>query len=81
MGALLDDLPMLHDEDSIGIDDGAEAVGDDETRAVFQQFLERLLNDELAIRINRGGGLVEDENGGISQDRAGEGDQLALPNG
>ena len=35
MGAGADDLPLLHNNDLIRVDDGGEAVGNDDYRAIL----------------------------------------------
>ena len=38
--ALFDDIAVFHDEDKVGVTDGGEAVGDNETGAAFSQLFE-----------------------------------------
>ncbi len=71
--ALLDDLAMVDDDHIIGIADGAEAVSDDETGTPFHQAQQRLLDTRLGAGVNRGGRFVEDQDGGVCQDGAGDG--------
>jgi hypothetical protein len=70
---------LLQHEDLVGRADGAEAVRDDERRAPAAQPRERLLDERLALRVERAGGLVEDEDARVGQQRAGDGDALPLP--
>ena len=56
-------------------------MGEDEGRAVLHQAEERLLDDRLVFGIDRRERLVEDEDGRIAQDGAGDGDPLALAAG
>ena len=44
MGALLDDLPLLHDADEVGMHDRGEAVSDDDSGAVADEMLDSLLD-------------------------------------
>ena len=60
---------------------GREAMGDDERRAAVHQAVERLLHQRLALGIERGGRLVEQQHRRILQDGAGDGDALALAAG
>jgi hypothetical protein len=56
-------------------------VGDDEDRAPFHQLGQRLLDQELALRIEVRRGLVQDEDGRILQKGAGDGQALPLAAG
>lgn len=48
MVADFDDAALLHDDDAIGIADGAKPMGDDKRRAALGQLLQRRL--DLALR-------------------------------
>ena len=78
MGALLHDVPVLHHQDHVRIPDGGEAVGDHERGAVRAQGCHGLLDQHLRTGVHRGGGLVQDQQGGIGQEGTGDGDQLAF---
>ena len=54
---------------------------DDEGRAPLQKLVQRLLNQNLGVRVDRGGRLVENQNLRVVQQRAREGNQLLLPDG
>ena len=56
-------------------------MGDDDGRAVGHQPLDGALHQLFALGIERAGRLVEEENRGVAQDRAGDGDALALTAG
>ena len=60
---------------------GAEAVGDDDDGAVLHQVGQRRLNQGLALGVECGNGCVEDEDGGVFEDGAGDGQALALAAG
>ena len=47
MVALLDDIPVLHNQDHIGVFDGGKAVGDDEAGTAAHQIIHGLLNLNL----------------------------------
>ena len=76
-----DDAAFFHDEDAIGIDDGGEAMGDDDGGAVVHELLGGVLDELFGLGIEGGGGLVEDEDAGILEEDAGDGDALALAAG
>ena len=54
---------------------------EDQRRAALHQPIERLLDDRLVLGIDRGERLVEDQDGGVAEQRAGDGDALALATG
>jgi hypothetical protein len=56
-------------------------VGDDEVGAPGRQGLEAALDQALALGVDVGGGLVEDEDLGVADEGAGKGDELALAGG
>ena len=60
---------------------GRQAVGDDDAGAAAHQPLERLLDQPLALRIERAGRLVEQQQRRVAQDGPRDGDALALPAG
>ena len=72
------DLAVLDDQDAVGFDDGAQAVGDDEGGAVFHHFGHGLLDQLFRFRVQRGGGFVENEDLRFFQHGPGDGDALAL---
>ncbi len=80
MRAPLDDAAAVHDDDLVGADDGAQAMGDDKAGAPFHQCVHGLLDDLLGGRIDAAGRLVEDQDGRVRQQRPGKGDHLSLAN-
>ena len=76
--SLLDDFSVLHHYDFVGVLHRAEAVGDDDARAVFHQHIEGVLHQPLGLGVEGGGGLVEDEDGRVGQHGPGDGEPLAL---
>src|SRR5207237_7563491 len=77
--AALDNLAAHQDDDPIGAPDGRQAVRDDERRAVGHQPLERLLHQALGLGVERRGGLVEDQDRRVLEQRPGDGETLTLP--
>ena len=54
-------------------------MGDDETRSALAQFAHRLLHQQLGAGVHRAGGLVEDQQLGLRQERPRDCDQLLSP--
>ena len=78
MGPFFHDFPFIQDQDAIGALNGAEPMRHDEGGAVDHQALQRFLHQPFGLRIQSGGGLVEQENSGILQNGSRNGDTLAL---
>ena len=78
MGALLDDAPVVEDDDLVGITDGGEAVGDDKGGAPLHDGVHASLYHLLGTGVDTGGCLVENEDGGIGYGSTGDGKELAL---
>jgi hypothetical protein len=72
---------VIHDHDEVGGAHRAEAVGDDEGGAVFENVVETLLDGAFAFGVERAGGFVEDEDARFLEQSAGDGDALLLPAG
>ena len=81
VGAGGGDAAFLHDQDLVGIADGGKAVGDDEGGATLDEILEGKLDEMLGFGIDRSGGVVEDEDAGVHEQDAGNGDALFLSAG
>ncbi len=79
MAALGDDPAVLEDDDPVGALHRGEAVGNDERGAALGQPFDGLLHRALALGVERTGGLVEQEDGGVAQDGAGDGEALRWP--
>src|SRR6185436_2121026 len=61
VGAVLDDLAVLEHENLIGAADRGEAMRDDERRPAPSQGAQAVLDHLLALAVETGGGLVENE--------------------
>src|SRR5215210_9018399 len=68
MGALLDDFPMVEDDDVVGVDHGGEAMGDYKGGAFARDPLQRVLDLPLGVAIERRSCLVEHQDRGRLQD-------------
>src|SRR6185369_7522908 len=64
----LDDAALLQDQDLIGTEDRAQAMGDDQAGPPHQERLQRTLDEGLGARIEGRGGLVQDEEARVAQD-------------
>ena len=81
MCAAFDDAAVIEHEDLVGIDDGRQAVRDDQGGAFARDLLEFGLDDLLGARIQRAGRFVEHEDRGILEQRARDRDALLLAAG
>src|SRR5579875_2652825 len=78
VGAGFGDFAGLEHYDFVGLADGGEPMGDDEDGAALHEGGERLLDEALGFGIEVGGGFVEDEDGRVFEQGAGDGNALAL---
>ena len=78
MGAFLDNGPLVHHEDAVGLQHSGEAVRDDQRRAVLHDIFQRRLHQNFVLGVERGGRLVEQQYGSVLQDGARNGEPLAL---
>ena len=76
MAAALDDAAGFHHQDLVGFDHGREAVGDDQAGAAFGDFEQLCLDGFFGFGVERGGGFVEDQDGRVFKQGAGDGDAL-----
>src|ERR1700682_5953409 len=81
VGALLRDAAIFQDDDLVGIADGAQAVSNGADGAPLHEAFECLHHQPLRLGIERRGGLVEDEDGRVADDRARDADALPLATG
>ena len=79
--ALGDDAATVHDHDAVGLEHGGEAMRDHQRGAARHQVFQRVLHGALALGVERGGGFVEQQDRGILQQGAGDGDALLLAAG
>ena len=78
MGALLDDAPVLEDDDEVGIADRRQPVGDDEGRSSSEQEPQRPFDLPLGADVDRRGGLVQDQDSRVGEQRARQRHKLTL---
>jgi hypothetical protein len=79
--AVLDDRAIFEDRDGIDTPDGRQVVGDDDGGAPVQQAIDRPRDQALGGRIEARRRLVEDDEAGIFEKDAYEGEQLGFPGG
>ena len=71
--AALDDAALVQDEDLVGALDGVKTVGDGEHGAALHGLVERQLDGAFRLGVEGAGGFVEDQDGGVAQEGAGDG--------
>ena len=69
---------LVDDDDAIGVAHGGQAVGDHQHGAAAHEVGQRLLHHELALGVEVGRRLVEDQDRRVLQEGAGDGQALAL---
>ena len=79
--AALDDAAALQHQDLVGRLHGAQPLGDDEGRAALHELRQRLLDQVLRLRVHARGGVVEDEDARVQEQRARDGHALLLAAG
>src|ERR1700686_4780951 len=79
VSAAFDNLSLLDHQNLIGAPNSRQAVRDHKGRAALHQVGEPLLNHLLGFGIEAGGGLVQNQNAGFSQNGACNRDPLPLP--
>src|SRR5580658_4363825 len=78
MVAVLDEAAALDGDDAVGVAHARQAIGDDEHGAALGDAFHVLLDDALALVVERARRLVEDQDPRIGDEGAGDGDALAL---
>jgi capsular exopolysaccharide synthesis family protein len=81
VGALLDHAAVLEHHDPPGAADRGQAVCDHDRGAAREQPAQAGLDARLGVDVDVGGRLVEHEDAGVGDQRAGERHELALPRG
>ena len=70
MTAFFPNFAFMNDENAVRMFDRRQPVRDDQCRAVFEQLIQRFLNQRFGVRVDRTGGFVEDENFRVEGQRA-----------
>jgi len=81
MRALFDDAAFVENDDLVGLEDSVEAVGDGDDSAALHQFARGFFEQGFGFGVEAGGGFVENQDGGIFEEGAREGDSLGLSAG
>ena len=79
MRTLRGDTPLLEDDDLVGKRDRREPVGDDECRAAAGELIQSAGDAALRGGVDAGGGVVEDQDARVLEQRPRDRDALALP--
>ncbi len=75
-----DSSPLQHDQ-PIRLLQRAQTMGDGDRRAALDQVVQRELNLALGLGVDGAGGLVEDQNLGVDEQRPGNRNPLPLAAG
>lgn len=78
MGAVGKNAALVQDVNDVGLNNGAEAVGDDEAGAVSAKSGEGGLDEILRFHIDGGGGLIEEQDGSVFEESTRKSEALAL---
>ena len=71
--------PAVFDyQDLIGFSYRAQSVSNDKSGSPLGEFSQTFLNQRFAFRIQIGGGLIQDQNSWIGQNRSRDGNPLSL---
>jgi hypothetical protein len=81
VSALLDDPASVEDHDPAQVSDGGEPMRDRDHRTAGHHLAERVVDGGLRLRVERGRGLVEDQDGRVPVERASQRDPLPLATG
>src|SRR5215813_21868 len=81
MGAVLDQAAAVDGDESVAAPYGRQSVRDDEYGSAARELRHVLLDDALALVVERAGRLVEDQDARIGDERTGDGETLALAAG
>ena len=76
MTSLRNDASVFQHDNAVGLLNGREPMSNDQRGAVLRGIVQRLLHETFAGGIECAGGLVEQQDGRILQDRAGNRDAL-----
>ena len=72
---------LIHVEDAGAVLDGGKPVGDNKGGTAFEQLIQTLLQDDFCLRVDAGGGFVQNQDLRVREQSAGKGDELSLSSG
>ena len=78
MVSLLQDTTFVNIDNAVSVFNCGKSVSDDKGSSALQQSAQSLLQQNFRLRINTGGGFIQNKNAGISQQSSCEGNELAL---
>ena len=81
MGTPFGNAVVRDDQDLIRPVDGGEPVGDGDGGAVFGEFVQALLDPAFAFVVQGAGRFIQDQDGRVLQEHAGDGNTLLLAAG
>ncbi len=81
MSTLFDEAAVVENANAVGLLDRGQAVCNDETGPIRTEILERLLDEALGGIVEGRGGFIEQQERGIFQKCAGDGQPLFFPAG
>jgi hypothetical protein len=76
--AFFTESSRVEHDDAIGVSNGAETMGNCDHCPTGRKPVQRFLDESLALIIECGSGLIEDEHGRVAQNGPGNGEALAL---
>lgn len=76
VSAGFDDFSVFDKNQTMGVAEGGEAVGDSDSGAIVDENIQGVLDFFLGFDIDGGSGFVQDEDGRILEDGAGDGKSL-----
>lgn len=75
------DAALVHDHNAVGVFDGGQAMGNHQRGAVLHQPIQCRLHRAFGLGVERAGSLIQNQDGGVFQQGAGNGQPLTLPAG
>ena len=78
MHALFDDATSIEDDDVVGFEDGVETMRDGDDGTTLHESARGFFEQGFGFRVEAGGRFVEDEDGRVLEEGAGEGKTLCL---
>src|SRR5699024_3097241 len=79
--ALFDDTAVVDENDAVGLSDRVHPVGDHDRGPTASELVDAVMNRGLVEGVERGADLVQEDDGGIFEQRPGDGHSLTLASG